>query len=163
MPDGTPSLELLGDDFLGTVAARRVVRPGQGLDFHSLRDYHPGDDMRTIEWKATARLARLIAVEFEPMQVGDLVVLLDNRAQVQVGRDEHSTLERAVSVAAGALVAILEARGTAHLRFLEDGGAVEFAGQSGESASSTRWRGWNQAVGRCPPWRWRTCAGARCS
>ena len=29
---------------------------GRGLDFEELRHYHPGDDIRTMDWRATARL-----------------------------------------------------------------------------------------------------------
>ena len=99
-PEAAPSLELLGDDLLGTVAPLRVMRPGHGLDFHGLREYRPGDDVRAIDWKATARLSRLITIEFEPTQVGDLVILLDNREKLQIGTGPNSTLERAISLAA---------------------------------------------------------------
>ena len=84
--------------------------------FHGLREYRPGDDVRAIDWKATARLSRLITIEFEPTQVGDLVILLDNREKLQIGTGPNSTLERAISLAAGAAAAVLEGRGSVHLR-----------------------------------------------
>ena len=28
---------------------------GQGLEFEEIREYHPGDDVRTIDWNVTAR------------------------------------------------------------------------------------------------------------
>ena len=31
---------------------------GRGLIFEELRDYRPGDDIRSIDWRATARLQR---------------------------------------------------------------------------------------------------------
>lgn len=37
----------------GTALSRRT---GHGLDFHELRPYQPGDDIRHIDWNATARL-----------------------------------------------------------------------------------------------------------
>ena len=39
-------------------AWRAVRRPGQGPDFLSHREYMPGDDFRSIDWKALARLDR---------------------------------------------------------------------------------------------------------
>ena len=42
-----------------TGAYRSAFR-GQGLTFEELRDYAPGDDVRWIEWNATARLGRPI-------------------------------------------------------------------------------------------------------
>jgi uncharacterized protein (DUF58 family) len=39
------------------LAGRHASRlRGRGLDFEELRRYHPGDDIRTMDWKATARL-----------------------------------------------------------------------------------------------------------
>ncbi|HHX41725.1 MAG TPA: DUF58 domain-containing protein [Armatimonadetes bacterium] len=131
-PEAAPSLELLGDDLLGTVAPRRVMRPGHGLDFHGLREYRPGDDVRAIDWKATARLSRLITIEFEPTQVGDLVILLDNREKLQIGTGPNSTLERAISLAAGAAAAVLEGRGSVHLRALGDGAATTVSAAAGD-------------------------------
>ena len=38
------------------LAGRRSSRMrGRGLDFEEIRDYVPGDDVRTIDWKVTAR------------------------------------------------------------------------------------------------------------
>ena len=31
---------------------------GRGLNFEEIRDYRPGDDVRTIDWKVTARLQK---------------------------------------------------------------------------------------------------------
>lgn len=124
-----PGMELWGDDFFGALPARRMLHPAAGLDFHSLRDYQPGDDVRAIDWKATARLSRLIVVGFEPTQIGDLVVLLDNRREVQAGRGEHSTLERAVSIAAGAVAAVLSVGGTVVLRYLAERNTQHVAGR----------------------------------
>ena len=39
------------------LAGRHASRlRGRGLDFEELRHYHPGDDIRTMDWRATARL-----------------------------------------------------------------------------------------------------------
>jgi uncharacterized protein (DUF58 family) len=43
---------------------RRLRLRGTGREFESLRDYHPGDELRNILWTATARRARLITREF---------------------------------------------------------------------------------------------------
>lgn len=129
LPKETPDLELWGDDHFGLLPARRILRPAAGLDFHSLRDYHPGDDVRTIDWKATARLGRLIVVGFEPTQIGDLVVVLDNRGAVQAGRGDHSTLERGIALAAGALLSLLDAGGSVALHFLDGKEASRLSGR----------------------------------
>lgn len=41
----------------GALAGERTSRQqGRGLNFDSLRRYQPGDDVRLIDWQATARL-----------------------------------------------------------------------------------------------------------
>ncbi len=40
-------------------------RPGIGIEYFSTRDYMPGDDYRFIDWKATARLRRIMVKDFE--------------------------------------------------------------------------------------------------
>jgi len=37
---------------------------GQGIEFSEIREYHPGDDIRTIDWKVTARFDRPFIKEF---------------------------------------------------------------------------------------------------
>jgi uncharacterized protein (DUF58 family) len=40
------------------------ARRGLGYELHSLRDYQPRDDVRHVDWKATARAGRLTVREF---------------------------------------------------------------------------------------------------
>lgn len=42
-----------------------IPRRGQGTTLYNLRDYHSGDDSRTIHWKVSARHSRLIVRETE--------------------------------------------------------------------------------------------------
>ncbi|MCL2515044.1 MAG: DUF58 domain-containing protein [Microbacteriaceae bacterium] len=42
----------------GLTGAHNSSRPGDGGDFHDLALFRPGDRLRRIDWKATARLAR---------------------------------------------------------------------------------------------------------
>jgi uncharacterized protein (DUF58 family) len=54
-------------------------RRGAGHDLHSLRDYHPQDDLRHIDWKATARVRRLIVREFTSEDERRVNVWLDTK------------------------------------------------------------------------------------
>src|SRR5919205_1400516 len=49
----TPRRRLIGLSFGGMRSARR----GTGSDIAGSRPYHPGDDMRAIDWAATARMS----------------------------------------------------------------------------------------------------------
>ncbi|MEM4293114.1 MAG: DUF58 domain-containing protein [Thermoplasmata archaeon] len=52
---------------------------GSGLEFHSLREYQPGDPMKVINWKATAKCSRLISKQFNVERSGDVVLCVDLR------------------------------------------------------------------------------------
>jgi uncharacterized protein (DUF58 family) len=61
-------------------------RRGTGLAFHQLRDYHEGDTLRQIDWKATSRHGRLIAREYEDERDQQIVFLIDCGRRM-AGRD----------------------------------------------------------------------------
>jgi uncharacterized protein (DUF58 family) len=67
-----------------TASARR----GAGHDLYSLRDYQPHDDVRHIDWKATARTSRLVVREFTAEGERRVHVLFDTRAPVAAKADE---------------------------------------------------------------------------
>jgi uncharacterized protein (DUF58 family) len=50
---------------------------GSGTEFERLRDYLPDDEFRRINWKATARRAKPISVEYETERSQNLMALLD--------------------------------------------------------------------------------------
>ena len=50
---------------------------GIGSEFESLRDYAQGDDIRRIDWRATARVNKLISREYEIEQERNVVVIID--------------------------------------------------------------------------------------
>ena len=62
----------------GSRAGSRPQRGnGAGSELHQLRDYVPGDPLGRVDWKATARLRRLISRELEQDQHLDIVLALD--------------------------------------------------------------------------------------
>jgi len=50
---------------------------GTGLEFESLRAYVPGDELRRVDWKATARHAELITREFDVERSQHIILCLD--------------------------------------------------------------------------------------
>jgi uncharacterized protein (DUF58 family) len=66
----------------GLVAAR--VR-GQGTEFDSLREYIPGDDVRSIDWRATARGGGVAVRTWRPERDRRIVIVLDT-SRVSAGR-----------------------------------------------------------------------------
>ena len=58
------------------VRTPRRVR-GHGTDFESLRPYAPGEDLRTVDWKASARRGTLISRNLQVEKGQQLAVLVD--------------------------------------------------------------------------------------
>jgi uncharacterized protein (DUF58 family) len=57
---------------------RAAVRTrGQGTEFDSLRDYVEGDDVRSIDWRATARRRHLVVRTWQPEQHRRIVIVVD--------------------------------------------------------------------------------------
>jgi uncharacterized protein (DUF58 family) len=65
-------------------------------EFHSLRNYAPGDDLRRVHWKQSARSEDLKIKETDPTAVQRMAVLLD----VDASRYDAQSFEEAVSAAA---------------------------------------------------------------
>jgi uncharacterized protein (DUF58 family) len=68
---------LAANDQLAQMGVRRHQRRGIGAEFHQLREYRTGDSLRQIDWKATARIRRLISREYQDERDQRLVFLLD--------------------------------------------------------------------------------------
>ncbi|MCA1567455.1 MAG: DUF58 domain-containing protein [Acidobacteria bacterium] len=78
-----PNIEAASDELhLLPMNAGRMLsaRRGAGHDLHSLRDYQPQDDMRHIDWKATARSNHLIVREFTSEDERRVHIVFDTRA-----------------------------------------------------------------------------------
>lgn len=64
-----------------------VHAPGAGHEFDALREYVRGDDIRTIDWRATARSHELMVRTYRPERDRRVVVVLDSSraSAVRVG------------------------------------------------------------------------------
>lgn len=55
---------------------RSLIR-GQGSEFDSLREYVIGDDVRSIDWRSSARLAEVVVRTWRPERDRRIVIVLD--------------------------------------------------------------------------------------
>lgn len=81
----------------GTIPSRIV---GPGTEFFELRLYAPGDELRRINWKASAKQRRLVTNEFETERVTDVLVVLDGSEGVLSGLFAADVEEFQVNLAA---------------------------------------------------------------
>ena len=80
-------------------AGSEVARvKGDGIEYADLREYVPGDRLRSINWRASARTGRLVVNERHPERNTDVVLFVDSFYEVR-GPD-GGTLDDAVRAAA---------------------------------------------------------------
>jgi uncharacterized protein (DUF58 family) len=102
-----PKPEPIGDELhlLPTYAGRLAsVRRGIGQDLFSLRDYQPQDDLRHIDWKATARSRNLTVREFTAEDERRITIVLDTRNLAESGAENFATRFEAGIVQAASLL-----------------------------------------------------------
>lgn len=76
---------------LRQIDGRSAVRVrGQGTEFDSLRDYVDGDDVRSIDWRATARRQHPVVRTWQPERDRRVVIVLDT-SRTSAGRIGDST------------------------------------------------------------------------
>ena len=98
-----------------TVASAVRVR-GQGTEFDSLREYVRGDDVRSIDWRATARNRNVVVRTWQPERDRRVVLVLDT-SRTSAGRvDDVPRLDSAMDAAL--LLAALAARAGDRIDFL---------------------------------------------
>ncbi len=88
---------------------RSAVRVrGQGTEFDSLREYVRGDDVRSIDWRASARTSNVVVRTWQPERDRRVVLVLDT-SRTSAGRvDDVPRLDSAMDAAL--LLAALAAR-----------------------------------------------------
>jgi uncharacterized protein (DUF58 family) len=101
--------------FVGNQVARTR---GEGIEFADLRPFAPGDRMRRINWRASARRGTIWVNEAHPERNADVVLFLDTFAEARGGG--RGTLDLAVG-AAGSLA-------ERYLRNKDRVGLVSFGG-----------------------------------
>ena len=81
----------------GQIPSRKV---GSGSEFFELSPYVPGDELRRVNWKASAKMGKLVTNEYEGEQATDVLVLLDCSQEIQAELLNFDAVEFEVNLAA---------------------------------------------------------------
>jgi uncharacterized protein (DUF58 family) len=119
-----PRPQPIGDELhlLPTYAGRMAsVRRGVGQDLFSLRDYQPQDDLRHIDWKATARSRSLTVREFTSEDERRITIMFDTRDLSDADSENFRTrFEAGVVQAASLLKHFIDERAEVRLMLGDD-------------------------------------------
>ncbi|MDF2444221.1 MAG: hypothetical protein JWR01_2424 [Subtercola sp.] len=76
-----------------------VMIRGQGTEFDSLREYVRGDDVRSIDWRATARRDDLVVRTWRPERDRRVVIVIDSGRTSAARIDDEPRLDTAFEAA----------------------------------------------------------------
>lgn len=79
--------------------AYHSVFKGQGMDFEEVREYAPGDEIRSIDWNVTARMDRPFVKIYREERELTLMLLVDLSASGSFGSAAESKRELAAEIA----------------------------------------------------------------
>ncbi|VTT96425.1 Uncharacterized protein OS=candidate division ZIXI bacterium RBG-1 GN=RBG1_1C00001G1778 PE=4 SV=1: DUF58 [Gemmataceae bacterium] len=77
---------------------------GAGLSFEEVREYQPGDDVRTIDWNVTARVGQPFIKRFVEERELTMLLVVDVSASTRFGTGSHT--KRTVAAELAALLAL---------------------------------------------------------
>ena len=124
-----PRLEFVSDRPLTRQFEDPPIRPPvskpwpSGLEFYGMREYVPGDDLRRIVWRASARTGTLMVREAEQGITDHITIILDtNKATHSKDGDYSESFEMAVRAAAS--LAIRHVREGYEIRVESNGGSL---------------------------------------
>ncbi len=73
---------------------------GRGMEFEEVREYHPGDDIRSIDWNVTAKTGRAYVKEYKEERELTLFLMVDMSASGNFGSQEKLKKEVVANLAA---------------------------------------------------------------
>ena len=95
------TLEIKTKGLVETVFAGNYhsVFKGRGMNFEDVREYQPGDEIRTIDWNVTARLGTAYVKKFTEERELTVILVVDVSASGNFGSTIQSKRELAAEVA----------------------------------------------------------------
>ena len=84
---------------LREMGIKRIRRIGHNTDFEQIRDYVPGDDYRTINWRATARRHQLMVNVYQEERSQPVYSVIDKGRMMQQSFQEMTLLDYAINAA----------------------------------------------------------------
>ncbi|WP_323846347.1 DUF58 domain-containing protein [Microbulbifer magnicolonia] len=120
---GISSLQSLStEQSLRFLGLHQQQRRGEGMDFRQLREYREGDSQRQVDWRASARLRKLISREYQDERDQEIVYMLDCGRRMRAKDGELSHFDHALNaLLLSAYVAIKQGDAVGLHAFATDG------------------------------------------
>jgi uncharacterized protein (DUF58 family) len=76
---------------------KKIRRIGHNMEFEQIKEYVPGDDIRTINWKATARTSQLMVNNYQDEKSQQVYSLIDKSRVMQMPFNGMTLLDYAIN------------------------------------------------------------------
>ena len=84
---------------LSELGVKKIRRLGHNMEFEQIKDYVPGDDVRTINWKATARRGHLMVNNYQDERSQQVYCLIDKGRAMRMPFDGMTLLDYSINAA----------------------------------------------------------------
>ena len=88
---------MVRDTFAGRYES---IFKGRGMEFDEVREYQPGDDIRTIDWNVTARYGTPFIKKFAEERELTVIILMDTSGSKRFGTADYFKSELAAELTA---------------------------------------------------------------
>ena len=88
----------------------RTVLKGTGIEFEEVREYNPGDDVRSIDWNVTARMNKIFVKKYREEREMAVVMLVDVSASQFFGTRNMQKKDLAVELCAVLALSALKSK-----------------------------------------------------
>lgn len=82
---------------LSEVGIKKIRRIGRHMEFDQIRDYSKGDDIRTLNWKATARKGHLMVNQYQDEKSQQVFCVVDMGRTMQMPFNGMTLLDYAIN------------------------------------------------------------------
>lgn len=123
---------------LTLAGVKRIRRVAHQSEFERIKDYVPGDDRRTVNWKATARRGRLMVNQFQDEKAQQVFSLIDTGRVMKMPFDGLSLLDYAIN--ASLVISSIA------MRKEDRAGLITFSSKPHDTVRASRQRGHMQLI-----------------
>lgn len=87
------------DNRLSHIGLKKIRRIGHTMEFEQIKEYVVGDDVRTVNWKATAKHARLMVNQYQDEKMQPVYSIIDSSRVMKMPFNELKLVDYAINSA----------------------------------------------------------------
>lgn len=98
----------------------KTRRRGSGFEFEQIREYQPGDDVRFIDWKSSARANKLLVRQYLADKNRSIIVFVDSSNSMFFGSDKLTKIDLTREISALLMLSSMHSKDAVGLALFTD-------------------------------------------